>query len=131
MFVSSKRSILIVDDDISILHVLSRIFQSNGYTVTVAEKGGEAIEKISSNKFDVALVDLGLPDMEGDKLFSVIHRASPETVKIMLTGKIELQGSIEGADIFIEKPVTPDRLLSIIDSKLTAKSKRLCRKRKN
>ncbi len=131
MFVSSKASILIVDDDVAILHVFSRIFQNKGYIVTVAKKGTEAIEKINANKFDVALVDLGLPDMEGDKLFPFINSISPQTVKIMLTGKIELRDSIEGADVFIEKPVAPEKLLSIINSQLTAKPQKPLRKKQD
>ncbi|HMK95843.1 MAG TPA: response regulator [Candidatus Limnocylindrales bacterium] len=115
---SSKPEILIVDDDVCILNVLGKIFQRSGYGVTVAEKGKEAIEKISNNQFDVALVDLALPDMEGDKLFPVINNSSPKTVKIVLTGKIERQTCIEGADVFVGKPVDPGKLLSIIDSKL-------------
>ena len=123
MLLSSKRSILIVDDDIAILKVFSRIFQSKGYNVTVAEKGEEAIGKICTGKFDVSLIDLGLADMEGDKLFSLIDNVSPKTVKILLSGKIDLQESVEGADFFVEKPVAPDRLLNIIEGKLARKSK--------
>ncbi len=130
-FVSSKASILIVDDDVAILHVLRRIFQNKGYIVTVAEKGTEAIEKLSANKYDVALIDLALPDMEGDKLFPFINNISPETVKIMLTGNKELRDSIEGADVFIEKPVAPDKLLSIISSKLNARPQKPRRKRQD
>ncbi len=118
---SSKPTILIVDDDKAILHVFSKIFQRNGYIVTVAEKGKEAIEKIKTSRYDVALIDLGLPDMEGDKLCPLITDASPKTVKIILTGKTDLQNSIEGADVFIGKPVNPEKLLNIINTKLTAK----------
>ena len=118
MFIASQPSILIIDDDTAILRTLSRIFQRNGYAVTVAEKGVEAIEKISSNHYDVALIDLCLPDMEGTELFPLIHDTSPNTLKIMLTGKTLLQNSIEGADALLGKPITPDKLLSVIDSKL-------------
>jgi len=115
---SSKPKILIVDDDKAILHSLSKIFKSRGYFVTIAEKGGEAIKEIRVRHYDVALVDLALPDMEGDKLFPLIREVSPKTVKIMLTGRIEFEDSIEGADAFIPKPVPPDKLLKIIESKL-------------
>jgi len=84
----------------------------------VAEKGTEALEKLSINKYDVALIDFGLPDMEGNELFPVINNASPKTLKIMLTGKTWLRNSIEGADAFVGKPVNPEKLLSIIDTKL-------------
>ena len=120
---SSKPSILIVDDDTAILRSLTKIFQKKGYNVTVAKEGQKAIEEIGAHSYDVALVDLGLPDMEGDKLFPLINHASPNTLKIMLTGKIELEDTIEGADVFIGKPVAPDRLLSIINAELSRKLK--------
>jgi DNA-binding response OmpR family regulator len=82
----------------------------------VAARGTEAIEKLNSSRYDVALVDFRLPDMEGTELFPLIERSSPRTLKIMLTGK-PLQG-IRGADVLIGKPVAPDMLLSLIDSKL-------------
>ena len=118
MFIDSKPSILIIDDDAAILHVFNRIFQRRGYSVTVVERGKEAIEKISSNHYDIALIDLCLADMEGTELFPLIDDTSPNTLKIMLTGKTLAQNSIDGADALLEKPIFPDKLLSIIDSKL-------------
>ena len=118
MLIAEKPSILIIDDDVSILRSLTRIFQRKGYFVTVAEKGREAIEKINNNHYDVALIDLCLPDMEGTELFPIINNSSPRTVKIMLSGKAPLQGSFEGADMLLRKPVRPEYLLSIIESKL-------------
>jgi two-component system, NtrC family, response regulator GlrR len=118
VFISGKPSILIVDDDKSILRVFTKIFQRKGYCVTVAEKGTEAAQKLSNNCYDVALIDLGLPDMEGKALFPLIKNSSPQTLRIMLTGKTWLQDSIEGADAFVGKPVNPEQLLSLIDAKL-------------
>jgi DNA-binding NtrC family response regulator len=118
LFLTSEPSILIVDDDIAILQCFSKIFQRKGYTVAVAKKGAEAIEKLSHSRFDVALVDLALPDMEGTALFPLIKKSSPKTVRIMLTGKTWMQNSIAGADAFVGKPVNPEKLLSIIDSEL-------------
>ena len=118
MFVSGKLNILIIDDDVGILRTFSRIFQKKGFNVTVAEKGKDAIEELKLNRFDVALIDLALPDMEGDELFPLITSASPKTLKIMLTGKSMHQETVEGADEFIVKPVNPEKLLNIIDSAL-------------
>lgn len=118
MLISSKPTILIVDDDVAILHTFSKIFQRKGYCVTVAEKGREAIEKLGCNHYDVALVDLVLPDIEGTELFPLIKNASPKTLKIMITGKSWLENSIQGADVFVGKPVNPEKLLNIIDTKL-------------
>jgi DNA-binding NtrC family response regulator len=118
VFFSSKPSILIVDDDKAILHVFTKIFEKNGYSVNVAEKGKEAIEKLNICHYDVALIDLSLPDMEGNELFPLIKNSSPKTLRIMLTGKTWLKNCIEGADAFVGKPVNPENLLSIIDTKL-------------
>ena len=118
VLIFSKLSILIVDDDVAILHTFSKIFQRKGYFVTVAEKGKDAMEKLRCNQYDVALVDLGLPDMEGSELFPLIKNACPKTLRIMITGKSWLENSIQGADVFVAKPVNPERLLSIIDTKL-------------
>jgi len=115
---SGKPSILIIDDDKAILNAFTRIFQRRGYCVAVAEAGKEAAEKISSNHYDVAVIDLCLPDMEGTALFPLIQRTSPHTVKIMLSGKAHFKDSVKGADALLEKPIAVDKLLSIIDSKL-------------
>ena len=64
------------------------------------------------------MIDLCLPDMEGTELFPLIQNTSPNTLKIMLTGKTLVQGSIEGADALLGKPIAPDKLLSIIDGRL-------------
>ena len=89
---------LIVDDDISILRVFSKIFQNKGFLVTVAKTGKEAIEKLHAEHFDVALIDFCLPDMEGVELFPLIEKSSPRAVKIMLTGKIHLKNHVNGAN---------------------------------
>ncbi len=118
MLIASKPTIIIIDDDLSILKTFTRIFQRRGYDVTIAQKGSEAIEKINASQFDVALIDFCLPDMEGIELFPHIQRASPGAIKIMLTGKAQLMGSISGADAFLGKPIAPEKLLSLIDCKL-------------
>jgi two-component system response regulator HydG len=118
LFNPNKPSILIIDDDLGILNVFKRIFQRSGYSVTVAAKGTEAIEKLNGSHFDVALIDFCLPDMEGTELFPFIQHASPNAVKIMLTGKAIGVGCVEGVDALVGKPIQPDKLLSLIDSKL-------------
>jgi len=99
-----------------------RIFQKQGYHVTVAARGGEAIEKLNSNRFDVTLIDLCLPDMEGTQLFPMIEHNSPRALKIMWSGKIMATERITGADAILGKPIQPAKLLSIIDNKLKNKN---------
>jgi two-component system response regulator HydG len=122
LFISSKPSILIIDDDTAILRTFTRIFQRKGYCVSVAERGKEAVEKLSRNSYDVALIDLRLSDMEGTELFPLIQNTSPRTLKIMLTGKVIMANSIKGADVLLKKPIQPEQLLSVIDCKLKDKN---------
>ncbi|MCW4028856.1 MAG: response regulator [Candidatus Bathyarchaeota archaeon] len=118
MIAPPKYSVLIVDDDYAILQVFKRIFERKGYQVTLAQEGKDAKQKLSTAHFDVALIDLCLPDMEGTELFPYIEKSSTDTLKIVLTGKTYLQDTVHGADAFIAKPIDPARLLSIIDTKI-------------
>ena len=118
MLIPSKPTILIVDDDLSILHAFHKIFLRKGYTVTIAQKGQDAIEKLNNNHFDVALIDFCLPDMEGTELFPHIQKTSPKAFRIMLSGKASFLNKVEGADKLLSKPINPERLLSVIESKL-------------
>lgn len=117
-----KSSILIVDDDESILATLSAILEGQGYDIDTAKNGKEAIEKSKSRFFNLALLDIRLPDMEGTKLLTTMHDSMPKMVKIMLTGYPSLQNAIEalnlGADAYIIKPVDPEKLIKIIKEKL-------------
>jgi len=117
-----KERILIVDDDESICRTLSLILQEEGYETDVAHTGKEAIEKTKTNFYNVALLDIKLPDMEGTKLLTAMQKTFPEMIKIMVTGYPSLQNAVEalnyGADAYIMKPVDPEELLRVIREKL-------------
>jgi len=82
----SKKSILVIDDDKSILRTFTRILQKAGYNVDVAETGKEAIEKAEKTKYDLSLVDVRLPDMDGTDLLIKLKESMRGTVKIVITG---------------------------------------------
>ncbi len=113
-----------VDDDKSILRVFTRVLEKKGYSVTTAENGKDAIEKIRQTRFDAALIDVRLPDMHGTEILPIIQKTSSTTVKIMFTGSPDLdqhdnKDSI--MDAFLIKPVKPEILLSLLQEKLKAK----------
>ncbi len=60
--------------------------------------------------------------MEGTDLFPIIEESSPRTIKIMLTGNTQILKTLVGVDAFFGKPVSPEKLLSVIDSKLKDKA---------
>jgi len=120
------KSILVVDDDKTILKSLKDILESEGYNVDTAETGREAIEKSEARFFNLALLDIKLPDMEGTKLLTTMHENLPKMVKIMITGHPNLENAVEalnlGADAYIIKPFKPEKLLELLEEKLAEQS---------
>jgi len=118
----NKASILIVEDDANIRETLSTILQQKGYHTDTAKAGQEAIQKSKAKFFNLSLLDIRLPDMEGTKLLTKMHCTTPKMVKIMLTGYPSLQNAVEalnlGADAYIIKPVDPEELIKVIEEKL-------------
>ena len=123
---AEKKSILIVEDDKAIIKSLKEILQSEGYSVDTAETGREAIQKSKAQFYNLVLLDIKLPDMEGTKLLVTMHETSPIMVKIMITGYPSLENAVEalnmGADAYILKPVNPEKLLALIEEKLKKQS---------
>ncbi len=114
-----------VDDDKSILRTFTRILQKSGYEIDIAETGKEAIEKSGKTHYDLALIDIRLPDMDGTDLLNKVQKTMQETVKIMITGFPSLETGVkaldEGADAYLVKPVKPEELLALIEDKLKDK----------
>jgi len=110
--------ILVVDDDESIRKVLATILEEKGYVVDTAQSGKEAIEKSNVKFYNLALIDIRLPDMEGTKLLTAMKETTPKMVKIIITGYPSLQNAIEavnkGADAYILKPFKVDSVLDVI-----------------
>jgi DNA-binding response OmpR family regulator len=120
--VEANRIILIVDDDKSILRTFTRILQKHGYEIDTAETGKEAIEKADKKNYDLALVDIRLPDMDGTELLAKMKKQLQNTIKIMITGFPSIESGVkaldEGADAYLVKPVKPEELLMLIKEKL-------------
>lgn len=119
---NGEKSILVVDDDETVLLVFKEILLSEGYRVDTAETGAEAIEKSKTRYYNLALLDIRLPDMSGTELLTKMHRVGPKMVKIMVTGYSSLDYAVEavnmGADAFLTKPVKPESLLKVVEEKL-------------
>ena len=83
--IEEKKRVLVVDDDVGILRVFKSILEKEGYSVETAETGKAALEKIKEEKFNVYLIDVKLPDIEGTELLLNIPNRQG-TVKIIITG---------------------------------------------
>jgi DNA-binding response OmpR family regulator len=123
--VATTKTILVVDDDKSILRTFTRILQKNGYEIDAVETGKEAIEKADTKHYDLALVDIKLPDMDGTDLLTKMKKPLQNTIKIMVTGFPSVESGVkaldEGADAYLVKPVKPEELLILIEEKLKSK----------
>jgi DNA-binding response OmpR family regulator len=123
--VEGSRTILVVDDDKSILRTFTRILKKQDYKVDTAETGKEAIEKAENKHYDLALVDIRLPDTDGTELLARLKRQLQNTIKIMITGFPSIESGVkaldEGADAYLVKPVKPEDLLMLIKEKLKNK----------
>ncbi len=114
--------ILIVDDDESIREVLTSILTDEGYIVDTVDAGEKAIKATHEKFYNLALIDIRLPDMEGTKLLTKLKDTVPKMRKIIITGYPTLQNAIEavnkGADAYIVKPINMDEALAIIREQL-------------
>ena len=121
-----KARIIVVDDDEGILKVVAKALKSEGYVVDTASNGKEAVEKSRTNFYNLALVDIRLPDMEGTKLLTSMKQTTPEMIKIILTGYPALQNAIDavnkGAHGYLVKPINMVELLRTVEQQLKKQS---------
>jgi CheY-like chemotaxis protein len=126
-----KKNILVVDDDRLILYALTKILSEQGYNVVTAETATRAIEKISFCPFDLCLIDVHLPDLNGIELMKVIKGICPITKIMIMTASYlnlnELSGYLEnafanGASQFITKPFDSCDLTEMIEKVLLGKT---------
>jgi len=116
----AEKKLLIIDDDPGTCESLADIFQEKGYCVSKAHTGHEALDIVGQEKFNVALIDIRLPDLKGMELLDTFKKDYPETACMIITGYGSLQDAIkaleDGAKGFFTKPlVLEDVLLRVED----------------
>ncbi|MEM3018561.1 MAG: sigma-54 dependent transcriptional regulator, partial [Candidatus Bathyarchaeia archaeon] len=110
--------ILIVDDEASIRDSLSGWFKMDGYRTEVASDAYEALNKLQENNFDIVLVDIKMPDMDGIELQKRIKEIDKNIITIIITAYATVETAIQamkdGAFDYITKPIDPDDLSRLI-----------------
>jgi len=118
----SKARILIIDDDENIRKVLQTILEDEGYIVETADTAKKGIEQSEKAFYNLALIDVRLPDMEGIELLSKLRSTKPKMRKIIVTGYPTLQNAVaavnKGADAYVMKPFEVDKILQTIREQL-------------
>lgn len=117
--------VLVVDDEIIVCQSCQRILEKSGYEVTTVLNGKEALEKIKEEIFDIAIVDLKMPGIDGMKVLQRIREEHPEIMVIMITGYSTVETAVKamklGAFDYVSKPFTPDELDMIVRNALERK----------
>lgn len=124
----AQKKIIIVDDDLGIVESFTEILKYQGYLVDSATTAKEGIKKMSKTFYDLALLDIKLPDKNGTEILKEIKESKPNMIKIMVTGFADLDNAVEslnhGANAYIMKPVNPEELIKLIRDKLLEKEKK-------
>lgn len=114
--------ILIIDDDENIRKVLQTILEDEGYTVDTADTAKKGIERTEKNFYNLALIDVRLPDMEGIELLTKLRDTKPKIRKVIVTGYPTLQNAVaavnKGADGYVMKPFDVEKILVTIKEQL-------------
>ncbi|MBC2715397.1 MAG: response regulator transcription factor [Desulfobacteraceae bacterium] len=126
---NSKASVLIVEDDPAILNGLLDVLVFNGYQPTGCDDGGEGLSKALDVRFDLILLDVMLPTVDGFSICREIRRKKPDQPIIMLTAKGAetdiVTGFKSGADDYISKPFSLRELMVRIEAVLRRSGKNL------
>jgi DNA-binding NtrC family response regulator len=120
---SEKSKILVVDDEEALRTVLSGELVSEGYDVRTAADGDDAISNLQKESFDLVLLDIKMPRMNGFEVLKFVKEKYPRTRVVMLTGFADLKNAIEskklGAEDFVSKPYDLVDLLTTIERVLS------------
>ena len=116
--------ILIVDDEPSILNIMSNLLQSEGYEVTSAEGGEAGKHHVLSEEFDLMISDIRMNPINGMELLEIAHEHRPNMSVIMLTAYGQVDTAIRalelGAFDYIKKPFKTPELLETVKKALDA-----------
>ncbi|MBX3271398.1 MAG: sigma-54-dependent Fis family transcriptional regulator [Sandaracinaceae bacterium] len=118
----SKASVLVVDDEKNILSTLSRALRIEDYEVDVAGSAPIALEKLATKAYDLVLLDVMMPEMDGLTMLRKLREAKNEVPVIVMSGHGTIDTAVEatrlGARDFIEKPIASERLLLSLEHAL-------------
>lgn len=115
-------TIILIEDDTSISEYIQAILTDEGFSVRATDKGITGLELVEELTPDLIILDLQLPDMQGESVCVELRKNHPSTPIIMLTAKTNLsdkvQGFNSGADDYITKPFAAEELIARIKARL-------------
>ena len=116
------KKILVIDDEPIVRTSCIRPLSPEGYEVKSASSGKEALELLENEPFNLVLLDLKMPDMDGIEVLKKIKDTWPDTKVVMITGYSTVETAVKtlklGAFNYLEKPFMPDTLLETVKEAL-------------
>jgi len=121
----TQARVLVVDDERAMRELLAIILKGEGHTVTVAERGDQALDLVRREPFDLVITDLRMPKVDGLEILKVVKDSTPDTVVIMISAFSSTEAAVEalklGAYDYITKPFKVDEVKVIIKNALEQK----------
>jgi CheY-like chemotaxis protein len=122
---SQEPTILVVDDNQDLLETFALILKRHGFSVETAASGAAAIAKFRQHSFDVTLMDIVMPEVNGIEAFRRIKEIAPDASVILMTAYSDadlLRAAYdEGTRYILSKPISIDRLIQIINEAAAVK----------
>jgi DNA-binding response OmpR family regulator len=116
--------ILIVEDEPRLVSFLEKGLKANGFTISVAEDGAGAVIAVSNEDFDLMILDLGLPDVDGLDVLRQVRQQGEHLPVIILTARDDVSDKVggldRGADDYVTKPFRFEELLARVRARLRA-----------
>jgi len=117
-------SVLVVDDNEDLLSTFSLILKQRGFNVDTAEDGAQAVDKFKLHHFDVTLMDIVMPEMNGVEAFLKIKEMCPDAMVILMTAYSEdelIRTAVdEGAHCVVNKPLRIDQIIALIEGAIAS-----------
>ncbi len=122
---ATKARLLVVDDELIVRDSLDKWFREEGYDVTAADSAQEALTKMGEGRFDLALVDIKMPGVDGVELQKRMHEIDPDMIVIIMTGYASVETAVaalkNGAYDYVSKPFDPDDMAHTVHNALAHK----------
>ncbi len=116
----SQFQILLIDDNLNLLHSTKAIVEANGYKCIMADGGESGLNVLRAAPIDIVLLDLAMPDVDGYEVLETIQNEDIQCEVIVVSGEATFENATkvfrEGALDFLNKPYNPSQLISVIDN---------------
>lgn len=120
-----KKDILVIDDEEIVRKSCIRTLVPEGFKVDVARDGLEGLRMLKAKSYDLILIDLKMPNMDGMEVLENMQTMSPGSKVIIITGYSAVETAVKaikmGAFNYLEKPFTPDSLLEAVKEALSSR----------